>query len=85
MGIDEAVSHNQRAPKRSRLARGTVEELMPKAQVRVRLDDQRLVTATPAAASKVNFVRLRVGDRVELEIAEHDPGRARVVKLLRPV
>jgi translation initiation factor IF-1 len=58
-----------------------VEEL-PQLKWRLRLPDQREVLAHAAPASQVNFVRLRPGDRVEVELAPHDQGRGRIVKLV---
>jgi len=59
-----------------------VVELLPNVVVRVKLANADLVLAHPAAATKTNFMRLRPGDRVEVELSPHDPGRARIVKLL---
>jgi translation initiation factor IF-1 len=69
MGADAAVT-------------GIVTELLPYEKVRVRLENESLVTAHAAGAAKVNFVRLRPGDRVEVVLAPHDPGRGRIVKLV---
>ena len=59
-----------------------VTELLPNAKVRVRLQNESLVLAHPAGAVKVNFVRLRPGDRVQVELSPNDPARGRIVKLL---
>ena len=59
-----------------------VVELLTNAVVQVKLANENLVLAHPAAATKTNFMRLRPGDRVEVELSPHDPGRARIVKLL---
>jgi translation initiation factor IF-1 len=58
-----------------------VEEL-PQLKWRLKLSDQREVLAHAAPASQVNFIRLRPGDRVEVELTPHDLGRGRIVKLL---
>ena len=60
----------------------TVVELLPHGVVQVKLENQQLVMAHPAGATKTNFVRVRPGDRVEVELSPHDPGRGRIVKLL---
>ena len=39
-----------------------------------------LVLAHGAGAAERNWVRLLPGDRVEVEFAEHDPTRGRIVK-----
>ena len=57
-----------------------VTELLPNATVRVKLDNERLVLAHAAGAANVNFVRLRPGDRVKVEISPHDPTRGRILR-----
>jgi translation initiation factor IF-1 len=69
MGFDAAVS-------------ATVVELLPHGVVQVKLENQHLVLAHPAGATKTNFVRVRPGDRVEIELSPHDPGRGRIIRLL---
>ena len=59
-----------------------VTELLPNAVVRVKLQNESLVLAHPAGTVKVNFVRLRPGDRVQVELSPHDRTRGRIVKLL---
>jgi translation initiation factor IF-1 len=73
MGADSAV----------KAIEATVVELMPNAVVRLKLENQNLVLAHAASATKTNFMRVRPGDRVEVELSPHDPGRGRIVRLLR--
>ena len=73
MGSDAAV----------KAVEAVVVELMPNAVVRVKLENQDLVLAHAASRKKTNFVRVRPGDRVQVEISPHDPGRGRIVKLLK--
>lgn len=58
-------------------------ELMPNALVRVKLENQDVVLAHAASAAKTNFVRVRPGDRVRVELSPHDPGRGRIVRLVK--
>jgi translation initiation factor IF-1 len=58
-------------------------ELLPSAVVRLKLENQDLVLAHAASATKTNFLRVRPGDRVEVELSPHDPGRGRIVRLLK--
>jgi translation initiation factor IF-1 len=81
MGADEAVSGTGRAPL-GRACEGTVLELLPSGMYRVELSDRRRVLGHLAGATKRAFVRLRVGDRVEVETSPHDAGRARITRLL---
>ena len=60
-----------------------VVDLLPHAVVRVKLENQDLVLAHAAGATKTNFVRVRPGDRVQVELSPHDPGRGRIVRLLK--
>jgi translation initiation factor IF-1 len=62
---------------------GEVMELLPSAIVRVKLANQEMVLAHAADASKLNFVRVRPGDRVQVEISPHDRTRGRITRLLK--
>jgi translation initiation factor IF-1 len=57
-------------------------ELMPSAVVKVKLENEAVVLVHAAGAAKTNFVRVRPGDRVRVELSPHDPGRGRIVKKL---
>jgi translation initiation factor IF-1 len=62
---------------------GTVIELLPSATYRVELEGREQVLAHAAPATAKNFVRVRPGDRVQVELSTHDRTRGRIVKLLR--
>lgn len=61
----------------------TVMELLPNAIVRVKLENESVVLAHSAGATKTNFMRVRPGDRVEVELSPRDPGRGRIIRLLK--
>jgi translation initiation factor IF-1 len=61
----------------------TVLELLPNATVRVELDSREQVLAHAAGAREKNFVRVRPGDRVAVELAPNDPSRGRIVRVFR--
>lgn len=63
---------------------GTVIELLPSLKARVELENRRRVIAHPAAASKINFVRLRPGDQVAVVLSPRDETRGRIVELIAP-
>ena len=71
MGADEAVK-----------VQATVVEEKPSAIFAVRLENQQQVLAHLVGTVKRNFVRLVPGDRVEVELSPHDPGRGRIVRKL---
>jgi translation initiation factor IF-1 len=56
----------------------TVLEELPNALYRVELENQRLVLAHLIGAVKRNFVRLRPGDRVRVELSPDDWTRGRI-------
>ncbi len=63
-------------------AAGEVVEILPALAYRIELADRRVVIAHLAPAVKRGFERLRLRDRVEVELTASDPGRGRVVKVL---
>jgi translation initiation factor IF-1 len=61
--------------------RGVVTDVLPSAMYRVRLDEGgHIVLAHVADRIDRNFVRVLVGDRVEVELSAVDAGRGRIVK-----
>ena len=58
-------------------------ELLPHATYRVELESREQVLAHAADARVKNFVRVRPGDRVCVELSPHDPGRGRITKVLK--
>jgi translation initiation factor IF-1 len=59
---------------------GVVEEILPSAMYRVRLDEGPVVLAHIADRMDRNFVRILVGDRVKVELSPIDGGRGRIVQ-----
>ncbi len=57
-------------------------EELPSLVYRLELSNKAKVLAHGAGAAERNWVRLLPGDRVEIEFAEHDPTRARILKKL---
>jgi translation initiation factor IF-1 len=57
-------------------------ELLPSAGVRLRLENEAVVIAHAAGAAVKNFVRLRPGDRVRVELSPRDKTRGRIVELV---
>jgi len=75
MDSDGERSASRRAP-----LTGVIVEQLPKALYRVRLDEGQQVTAHLADRMDRNFVRLLVGDRVQVELSPVDFHRGRIVK-----
>jgi translation initiation factor IF-1 len=62
---------------------GTVLAVLPRALYQVAIDGGREVTAHAASGMGRNFIRLLVGDRVQIELSPRDLGRGRVVKKIK--
>jgi len=75
MDSDGERSASRRAP-----VTGVIVEQLPKALYRVRLDEGQQITAHIADRMDRNFVRLLVGDRVQVELSPVDFHRGRIVK-----
>ena len=69
MGSDKAVT-----------VTATVVEERPSLVFEVVLEGQQRVLAHLVGTVNRNFVRLVPGDRVEVELSPHDPGRGRIVR-----
>lgn len=61
----------------------TVVELLPSLTYRLELAGGEQVRAHATGEGERNFVRLRPGDRVAVELSPHDPGRGRIIRLLK--
>ncbi len=60
----------------------TVVALLPQAKVRLELENRSQILAHAAGVPLVNFMRLRPGDRVLVELSPHDRSRGRIMRLL---
>jgi translation initiation factor IF-1 len=78
VGFDKAVMAEEAAAS----IEATVVELLPSAVYRLKLVNEDVVVAHAAGAATVNFVRMRPGDRVRVELSPHDRTRGRIVELL---
>jgi translation initiation factor IF-1 len=71
VGFDPALSNKVDA---------VVVEELPSLMYRLELSNKAQVLAQGAGAAERNWVRLLPGDRVEVELGEHDLTRGRIVK-----
>lgn len=67
----------------ARTARGTIEQVLPRALYRVRLDDGAQITASVSNTARQVTVKLLPGDGVTVEISPYDPTRGRIKERLR--
>jgi len=57
---------------------GTVMEALPGTQFRVELENGHEVLAYPAGKMRKYYIRILLGDKVELEMSPYDMNRARI-------
>jgi len=65
-----------------RAVTGVVAAQLPSGLYQVDLDGARKITAHVGGGSDRNFVRILVGDRVEVELTPRDLARGRIVRKL---
>ncbi len=58
---------------------GIVEEALPNAMFRVKLDTGHEILAHVSGKMRVNFIRILPGDRVKVELSPYDLTRGRIV------
>jgi translation initiation factor IF-1 len=66
----------------AKTARGTIEEVLPRALYRVRLDDGRKITASVSNTTRQVTVKLLPGNGVMVEVSPYDPTRGRIKERL---
>ncbi len=57
----------------------TVDETLPNAMFRLKLDNGHLVLAHISGRMRKNFIRILPGDRVLVELSPYDLGRGRII------
>lgn len=58
---------------------GTVDEVLPNAMFRVKLENDHTITATLGGKLRQHNIRILLGDAVEVEMSPYDLNRGRVV------
>lgn len=57
---------------------GTVTQVLPGTMFRVELPNGHVVLAHISGKMRKNFIRIAVGDRVQVEMSPYDLGKARI-------
>lgn len=63
----------------------TVTAILPQGKYRLELDNRDEVLAHAVGASQANFLRIRPGDKVRVELSPHDKRRGRIVRVVSTV
>jgi len=58
--------------------RGTIEELLPGATFRVRLENDHQIITHLSGKMRMNHIRLGVGDEVKVEMTPYDLSKGRI-------
>lgn len=58
---------------------GVIEESLPSATFRVRLDNGHVVLAHISGRMRMNWIRILPGDRVTVELSPYDLSRGRII------
>lgn len=58
---------------------GTIEDVLPNAMFRVRVNDNHMITATVSGRLRKNNIRILLGDNVEVEMSPYDLTRGRII------
>lgn len=59
--------------------KGVVEESLPNAQFRVRTSEGLLVLAVLSGKMRKNFIKILLGDEVDIEVSPYDLFRGRII------
>ena len=57
---------------------GIVEEALPNAMFKVKLENEHIVLAHVSGKMRMNFIRILPGDKVTLELTPYDLNRGRI-------
>ena len=68
--------------RRSETREGVIEDVMPNALFRVRLQGGQTVSAGASTELRHVVVRLIAGSKVLVEISRHDPNRGKIIQKL---
>ena len=63
--------------------KGVVLSILPRGLYQVSVEGGHEIVAHPVPGPKRNFVRLVVGDKVEIALSPRDTGRGRIVRRLQ--
>ena len=58
---------------------GKIDEVLPNAMFRVKLENEHTITATLGGKLRQNNIRILLGDSVEVEMSPYDLNKGRVV------
>ncbi len=58
---------------------GVIEEALPNAMFRVKLDNGHTIIAHVSGKMRINFIKLLPGDRVKVEMTPYDLTKGRII------
>lgn len=64
------------------VTQGLVEEALPSATFRIKLDSGETVLGHLSGKMRMHYIRILPGDRVTLEMSEYDKAKGRIIRRL---
>ena len=58
---------------------GVVQECLPSAMFRVKLDDESVIVAHLSGKMRLHFIKVLPGDKVVMEVSPYDKSKGRIV------
>lgn len=69
----------QKVSKDFLIAEGIIEELLPSAAFRVKLENGKDILAHLSGRMRINRIKISLGDRVKLEMSPYDLTKGRII------
>ncbi|MBL7053607.1 translation initiation factor IF-1 [Patescibacteria group bacterium] len=73
------MSNNKNLSKDFIIIEGEVEELLPSATFKIRLDNDKTILAHLSGKMRIHRIRISPGDKVKLEVSPYDTSKGRIV------
>ncbi|BCX15233.1 MAG: translation initiation factor IF-1 [Candidatus Parcubacteria bacterium] len=68
--------------KEANIVKGRIIEALPELKFKVKLEDERIITAYVAGKMRINFIKVIPGDYVMVELSPYDQYKGRIIKRL---
>ncbi|MBU1152081.1 translation initiation factor IF-1 [Patescibacteria group bacterium] len=63
---------------------GIIEEPLPNAEFRVKLEDERVINAHLSGKMRMNYIKILPGDRVTIQLSIYDLNKGRITYRKKP-
>lgn len=77
--MEEKTNSGVNTSKETLILRGRVEELLPSAKFKVKLEDGHVIIGHLAGKMRLNRIKILPGDEVKLEMTPYDLTKGRII------